>query len=308
MLLPFNELSLGELKRSDEIVAFYMQLEDLVRILDLTKLPNIIFKSNFISTNINGLGTIYDIVNDSELNVSQKSTMFSILQNTPYIDDGECIPYEIFYKDIGTYGFLYSHFHDAIAISIPHDTWSDFDVIVNQQELCNVTGDILSNDVAIKHIGDLNLLKGTWFEGLIPIVSYSNAEEFIQYYEDTYSKVKLSTSSIAYLKNLNIGKLRRLQRSLDILESYCNTKWLFGSLKHSMINDMGLVIRPESKSTMELYGEQRLFKNEENISECFSIHFDISDGERAYIKGITNNRSIFIAYIGTHLSTKQFPK
>ena len=35
MLLPFNELSLGELKRSDEIVSFYMQLEDLVKILDL---------------------------------------------------------------------------------------------------------------------------------------------------------------------------------------------------------------------------------------------------------------------------------
>ena len=254
------------------------------------------------------MGTIYEIVKASNLNCEQESALFSIIQNTPYIDAGEYISYEIYYKSKEACGFLYSHFYDEIAISIPHSTWSDFDITVNRQVVCSDTGEILSDDTTIKHIGDLSLLKDTWFESLIPIVSYNNANEFVQYYEDTYSKVKLSTSSISYLKNLNVGKLRRLQRSLDILEMYCNEKWKFGALKHSIINDIGLVIRPESRSTMQQYGDQRMFRNERDENELFSIHFDISDSERAYVKGISSDKSIFIAYIGTHLSTKKFRK
>ncbi|MGI2227745.1 hypothetical protein [Shewanella frigidimarina] len=308
MQLPFNELSLDELERSEGIVLFYRQLEELVKILDLKSLPNIIFKSNFASININGLGTIYEIVKSSSLSCEQESALFSIIQNTPYIDDGECIFYEIHYNSKETYGFLYSHYHKKIAISIPHNNWSDFDITVNRQSLCCETEKILSDDTTIRHIGDLNLLKGTWFESLIPIASYNNVKEFVEYYTATYLKVILSTSSIDFLKNLNIGKLRRLQRSLDILEMYCNEKWKFGGLKHSVINDIGLVIRPESSSTMQQYGEQRIFKNETGENEIFSIHFDISDSERAYIKGISHNKSIFVAYIGPHLSTKKFPK
>ena len=308
MQLPFNELSLSELRRSDEIVSFYTQLEDLVKILDLKTLPNIIFKSNFTSIDVNGLGTIYEIVKASGLNDEQESALFSIIQNTPYIDEGECISYEIHYNNQETSGFLYSHFHNKIAISIPHNNWSNFEIVVNQQLLCNETGEILNNDVTVRHIGDLSLFNNTWFESLIPVVSYNNVSEFIQFYQETYSKVILSTSSIDYLKNLNIGKLRRLQRSLDILEVYCNEKWRFGTLKHSIINDIGLVIRPESTSTMQQYGDQRVFRNESNENEQFSIHFDISDSERAYIKGISSEKTIFIPYIGTHLSTKKFPK
>ena len=257
---------------------------------------------------INGLGTIYEIVKSSDLLPEQEGTLFSIIQNTPFIDGEKCLPYEISFDDVDAYGFLYSHFHNKFAISIPHDKWSEFNICVQQNTLCTETGKIISSDTEVDHVGDLSQFKGTWFEELIPIVTYSNSAEFIEYFYATYSKVTLSATSISYLQNLSFGKLRRLQRSLDILEKYCSDNWKFGNMNHSIINDLGLNARPESTSTMQQYGDQRVFKNEKEENETFSIHFDISEGERAYIKGVSDEKSIFVAYIGVHLSTKKFPK
>jgi hypothetical protein len=308
MQLPFNEQSLSELRVNNKIVSFYKQLELLVKLLDLQELPNVIFKSDFASIDINGLGTIYNIVKASGLLPEQESTLFAVIQNTPYIDEGKCIPYEVTYKGKETYGFLFSHFYDQIAISIPHDNWKKFDICVQKNLICEDTDQIICNDTSIRHIGDLAKYEDTWFKSLIPVISYSDPNEFAQYITDTYSKLSLSDTSLEYLQNLNIGKLRRLQRSLDILELYCNEYWKFGNLQHSIINDLGLNTRPESTSTMQLYGDQRIFRNEADTNETFTIHFDVSGGERAYIKGVSGEKSVFIAYIGAHLSTKKFPK
>jgi hypothetical protein len=307
MELSFNELSLNDLMFTKQVEHFYKQLEEIVRLLNLDELPNVVFKSNFTSININGLGNIYEIVKSLGFTNDQEGALFGIIQNTPFVDDGQLPSCDVLFNQTQAYGLRYSIVHGNAAISIPHVNWSEFTINVVEQNICLETQQIISTDTQIKHIGDLNTYQGTWLEALIPIARFANPEEFITFCKHEYTRITLSDISLDYLQRLNLGRLLKLKRSFDILEEYCIEYWTFGGIKHSVINDLGLNARPESSTTMQKYGDQRKFKNEMDEVETFSIHFDVSESERAYFKGVKEDFSIYIAYIGNHLSTKKFP-
>lgn len=308
MELSFNELSLNDLLVTKQVEHFYYQLEEIVKLLNLDELPNVVFKSNFTSTNINGLGNIYEIVKSLGFTKEQEGALFGIIQNTPFIDEGQLPPCDVLFNQTQAYGLRYSLVHGKAAISIPHTNWSKFTINVVEQNICLQTQQIINRNAQVKHIGNLKAYQGTWLEALIPVSGFSDLKDFIAFCHKEYTKITLSDISLEYLKNLNLGRLLKLKRSFDILEKYCIDYWKFGSIKHSVINDLGLNARPESSTTMQMFGEQRNFKNEVGEVETFTIHFDVSESERAYLKGVNEDCSIYIAYIGNHLSTKKFPK
>ncbi|MDW1974401.1 hypothetical protein [Vibrio sp. Vb1980] len=307
MIFPFNEISLDNLNHQNDIEHFYRQIEELICLLNLEKIPNIVFKSDFVSLNINGIGNIHDIIKKSDLKDDDERALLSIIQNTPYIDEEAIHPYQITYSDIDAHGLTYAYSKDIASISIPGADWDRF--FINAKKISITDNAELKEEfITIKHLGNLKEIQGSWLEELIPIASYSNQEEFLEYIETQYLKIIISKDCIDSIKGLTLPKVRKLDRSLEILNNYCTSNWKVGKLRYSSISELGLHVRPESDSTLQQYSEQRTFKNEDGDKEVFSLHFDISEGERAYIKGVVTDKSIFIPYIGKHLSTKKFPK
>ncbi|CAK1803518.1 conserved hypothetical protein [Vibrio crassostreae] len=307
MIFPFNEVSLSSLSHHSDIERFYIQIEEVVRLLELEKLPNIIFKSDFVSLNINEIGNIHEIINKSNLKEDQEIALLSIIQNTPYIDEEAIEPYQITYNDVDAHGLSYAYRKDLASISIPCSNWCNFSVSANKISISD-DDEIEEESIVIKHLGDLSAVQGSWLEPFIPETSYSNQEEFLEYIATQYPRVVISEDCKNSIKGLTATKIRKLDRSIDILNKYCISHWKVGKLRYSAIAELGLHLRPESESTLQQFGEQRVFLNEDGDTEQFSLHFDISEGERAYIKGITEDKNIFISKICNHLSTKKFRK
>lgn len=307
MLLPFNEISLSDLDTKDDIVRFFGQIEDLVKLLNLKKLPDIVFGSTVLSNKIDDNSNLYDLITNCELSHENKTILFSIIQNTPFIEEMELSDFQIKYNDIDAYGLTYAHLNDIPSISIPQHPWFEF-IIAAQKEYLNTNADLVLDTVQIKHIGDLKNSHGSWFADLLPDVYYTNSNEFLDFCDSRFARIQLSNESVKAIKALPLEKIIKMERSFQILNDYCENYWKFGSLRSSAICELGLHLRPESDTTMQMFGEQRNFKNEEGITEQFTLHFDVSEGERSYLKGLTQAKEIFIAYVGPHLSTKKFPK
>jgi len=307
MLLPFNEISLSDLEKADGIVRFFCLIEDLVRLLNLKKLPDIVFGSNILSSKIDENINLYELIGNSELSPENKTILFSIIQNTPFIEEMEVSDFQVKYNDIDAYGLTYAHLNDIPSISIPQHPWLDF-IITAQKEYLNSSADLMCDAVHIKHIGDLNNSHDSWLSELLPTVYYTNSNEFLDFCDIRFSRIQISDESIKSIEALPLDKIIKMERSFKILNDYCENYWKFGSLRSSAICELGLHLRPESDTTMQMYGEQRNFKNENGITEQCTLHFDVSEGERSYIKGLTQEKKIFIAYVGPHLSTKKFPK
>ncbi|MBU4682936.1 hypothetical protein KC222_13065 [Cedecea davisae] len=307
MLLPFNEISLACIKTPNDIERFYSLISNLVKLLNLKKLPDVVFKSNVLTKDIIGCGNLFETIKESELNFEDKAVLYSIIQNTPFIEEVDLSEIQIQYNYIDSHGLTYAYVKDAPSISIPVHPWLDF-MVDAEKQFINADGNIDSEIVSIKHVGDLNNPNNSWLSALLPDEYYSNSAEFITFCEERFERINISSSSLESISILTLEKIKKLERSFTILNEYCLTHWKFGSLRSSSITDMGLHVRPDSEITMQMYGEQRFFRNENNTAEQFTLHFDVSEGERAYIKGLTDDKTIFVAYVGPHLSTKKFPK
>ncbi|EQC1055765.1 hypothetical protein ACY2HK_002481 [Providencia rettgeri] len=308
MLLPFNEMSLADVKTPEDIVSFFCLIEELVKLLNLKKLPDIVFKSNILSSDITANSNLYDIINNSSLCIENKGILFSIIQNTPFIEEFDLTDIQIKYNDTYAYGLAYAHLKDIPSISIPNHPWLEF-LITAQKEYLTSQAHLEREIVNIKHIGDLNKCnKPSWFTQILPNSYYSNSDEFINFCNKNFLRVQISSDSLNSIKQLPLDKLIKMERSFQILNNYCEEYWKFGNLRSTVICDLGLHLRPDSEITMNKYGEQRDFKNEINETERFTLHFDVSEGERSYIKGLTQEKKIFVAYVGAHLSTKKHPK
>ena len=65
-------------------------------------------------------------------------------------------------------------------------------------------------------------------------------------------------------------------------------------------------IRPESKATMDAYGDSRRFRKHENGTAIFEEHVWIDRSSRIHLIRDLNARTMEIGYIGSHLPTVSF--
>jgi hypothetical protein len=65
-------------------------------------------------------------------------------------------------------------------------------------------------------------------------------------------------------------------------------------------------IRPESRATMDAYGDYRRFRKHENGNAIFQEHVWIDRGSRIHLIRDLNARTMEIGYIGPHLPTVNF--
>ncbi|MCI5222562.1 MAG: hypothetical protein D3924_07815 [Candidatus Electrothrix sp. AR4] len=97
--------------------------------------------------------------------------------------------------------------------------------------------------------------------------------------------------------------IEKFEISVQKLDKYCSDFWKRENVMWNQMKDLGLNVRPESEQTMNKYGNQRIFKNENSRNEKFSYHFNMPNAHRAYLKAITDDKKIFIANIVPHLDT-----
>lgn len=82
-----------------------------------------------------------------------------------------------------------------------------------------------------------------------------------------------------------------------------SAKWLAGEFNYRMVNrDYALVVSPESEITMENYSNQRVFALPNGERKTFELHIKAGD-LRFHFFPDNETKSIYVGYIGPHLST-----
>ena len=203
----------------------------------------------------------------------------------------------------------YAHSLNGALFSIPsHSEWDKFEVQMDHRDM-DTSGLLSDVPVMVNNLGDLSLnFAGTWLEPLIPNNTVESPQQLLELIEKNCSSIILSKISIDYIKRLGgtLGILNKIYDSCTKMQEYCVDVWQFGELRKAHLRDLGLIIKDESDSTMDKYGSERDFTNQDGNTERFRLHFNIDDGDRAYISGISASKTIYIAYMGRHLRTHLF--
>lgn len=100
----------------------------------------------------------------------------------------------------------------------------------------------------------------------------------------------------------SIGYTEQILNKLLELDSYCQNYWQQGNFSYKEANERAaLNISPESASTMNdiKKKQERMFKLPNGKTECFDLHIKTGDLRFHFL---SENLTIFIGYIGKHLS------
>jgi len=122
--------------------------------------------------------------------------------------------------------------------------------------------------------------------------------------EKLFSKLILCPSVEDDLKKIGSKYFSQIVNKLVALDKYVTTKWLVGEFNYRDANySSSLTISPESKGTMEKYGNERLFKMPDGTTKYFELHIKTGDLRFHFYP---ENRKIYIGYIGKHLPTVKY--
>ena len=102
-----------------------------------------------------------------------------------------------------------------------------------------------------------------------------------------------------------IGSSSFFRQIIDRLREFDKAikKWTSGGFSYKSINEnYSLIISPESKQTMDQYGNERRFSLPTGGTEFFELH--IKTGElRFHFYPDEDTRDVYVGYIGPHLNT-----
>ncbi|MFW9735056.1 hypothetical protein V3H21_02000 [Vibrio parahaemolyticus] len=304
MHFAFNELSDTSISSCTDLDNFYEQIRKLEKVAKLNEFPSIVFTDDFASKNYNGLGTAYDLLKDSSLGKEELDHFKSIIVNAPFSSSIQSDGDQYTFNSVDTKGMQYSVINRVRIISIPGTAWAQYSYTVDKTSICPTSANFITTPVSIEHLGDLNNTQGTWLQQYLPVTTFTNARTFLANIPQKYPKVILSEKAKTGLAGFNQGKLSQLERAMSIFQKYCDEKWK-DTFKRQAITRLGVAIKDESSKTMEKYGNQRNFLNENGQKEIIQLHFNISEDFRGNIKP-TDDKKIYIAYLGPHLSTVKF--
>ncbi|HHP0465038.1 TPA: hypothetical protein ACRZZI_002640 [Vibrio harveyi] len=304
MDFAFNELSEGCIRSCADLDSFYKQVKELEKLAKLDRFPSIVFTDDFASKQYNGLGTAYDLLKSSALEKEELDHFKSIIVNAPFSSSIQSNGDQYTFNSFDTKGMQYSVINKIRSISIPGTAWAQYSYTIDKTSICPTSENFITTPVNIEHLGDLNNTQGTWLQQYLPVTTFTNARTFLANIPQKYPNVILSEKAQTGLAGFNQGKLSQLERAMSIFQKYCDEKWK-DTFKRQTITRLGVAIKDESDQTMQRYGNQRNFVNENGQKEIIQLHFNISEDFRGNIKP-TDDKKIYIAYLGPHLSTVKF--
>jgi hypothetical protein len=232
----------------------------------------------------------------------ERNVIFNEIHSSPFID--ETHEYSLYWEEKCALGLAESYYTNIPSVSIDSEKPWDSYLIELQKETLSADGDLLYSSHEIKNIGLLKNLENTWFESLIPNVPVT-LRAFTEYLTNTYENVSLAPDVLNYLRlNPTTSVFNKIERAISALDGYAVKYWKRDAVMWSAFNkEYSVKVRPETDKTLSKHGDCRHFVNEEGNKELYSLHFDMPNAHRGYLKEIKATKKIFISTIVPHLPT-----
>ncbi|MGL6066266.1 MAG: hypothetical protein ACRC0R_04240 [Cetobacterium sp.] len=221
--------------------------------------------------------------------------MKSPLYTEEEADENDVGLIEYKYKDKNVFGFGAGDIFDTIVISfLTDDEWNNSEIKVKKESMEN-DGEVVSEDLQIKHSSTLEnlLIHKDFFEILINDKYNILKDEFWNKKDKLFKKIKFCDEVEDQIKVLSkevyesfVNKLKLMEIGIKDIE-----EWNFS---------------PESKVTMERYGLERTFYHSDFSDRiAFENHIkSFPDSNRMYF--LKMNEIVYIGYIGKHLKTVKY--
>ncbi|HDL7425654.1 TPA: hypothetical protein PXN54_004453 [Yersinia enterocolitica] len=311
-IFPFNELSLSSLDNSLCVRKYFNRIVFFNKLLRNDENLKIAYHSSVLRQLCKDGQNFLDHINNSELEKDSQGVLLSTIQETPFLEELQqnTLEHELYFNENQSIGGAYAYFLNNALFSIPStDEWDNFSIEMQKQEI-NDGGDLTTTSVQVLNLGELDTdsYKRSWVFALIENDEILSPDQLLQRLERDCPSIILSEHAIAFINQTggNLSILNKIYELSCYLNSYCTDIWKFGEIRRSHIIEKGVMLKDESETTMQQYGDERIFRNHIGGTQQYRFHFNITDSIRAYIGGISDERKIYLAYLGNHLRTVRF--
>ncbi|HHQ6001852.1 TPA: hypothetical protein ACSRWF_003749 [Morganella morganii] len=311
-IFPFNELSISSLDNPNYVKKYFNRIVSFNRLLRNDQKLKVAYHSSVLRQPCKDGQTFLDHINKSGLDVDNQGILLSTIQETPFLDElqEQVLEHELFFNEDQSIGGTYAYSLNNALFSIPSsDEWDKFNIEMLKKELDD-EGEWSLSTVEVLNLGELDTenYKDSWIVELIENDDILTPEQLLQRLESDCNSIILSQCAIDFILGAgsNLGMLKKIYEISSCLHHYCIDNWKVGEIRRSHIIEKGVIIKDESDSTMQQYGDERMFKNHVGVSQQYRLHFNITDSIRGYIGGVSDERKIFLAYLGNHLRTVRF--
>jgi len=201
---------------------------------------------------------------------------------------------------------LLGAFIDGISISFPSaQIWRQDELIVRYDELVEDAGFIERYD-SVDNLSEISHIAPILERHLHEIRNVRSFTELWQRRDDIFPDLLFGQDFGSYLKRINGGLLRKVVRTLGVLNG-CANRWK--TMQSALPPDpWSSIIRPEGENVQRdgsLSG-LRSFKTSDGKSELFMLHTNITKGDRLHLRIDDKERLVEIGYVGPHLRTKKY--
>lgn len=315
MKLVFNSLSLKGLNTIDQIIVSLDNLFKIKKRLKETGFVDFLFHSNIQSFTLADGSIFIGFLEENKNNENKDYIDYLIhhVVNVPFIDelqDNLNLEVAVNGETLEEFKVVHSDPEYALKSFFTENLWENF-LINCEVEQLDHDANILKSGSTLLNIGNINdINETTW---IYKYLQNESLETFKNEVSDL-NHIIISEDAMNAIRGYgaNISLLGALLNNLKILNGYCENSWKFGEIRLSHIKQLGVTtIKPESDQTLSKFGAERKFidSNGKRSKDPFSIHFNLPDDKRCYIKGFideNNNKKILIAYVGKHLRTVNF--
>lgn len=308
----FNELSLpfddqyAAQKGLKNFILTHIKLDELG--LGKLCLPEQIGNKLFnleLATNYQVSNWLYDKTIDEDL----KNKLRNILTDAPFITDDEPSEQETnerseFKTKLGNQyqiaeGLGAAYLLDTLCLSfLSQPVWDNAEIQLAHW-LLEETGTEKTTLVTVKHIAKPKhvALYETWYAEK-KRNSLEKAKELWKRREEFFPHIILCDGVKKQLERCGFP-LDKIINRLKKLDAYAE-KWVQGSYSDKHLEEHGLNVSGESKSTLNKYGNERKFRLPNGRREIFEKHIKTGD-LRFHFYPDNETQTIYVGYIGKHL-------
>jgi len=207
-------------------------------------------------------------------------------------------------ENLNVFGLGAAYLLDTLAISfLSDDFWNKNEIGLLHYYLDNDCNEKIEN-IVVKHISNTEnvYIHKNWLEqNLLNSLENSKMLWFkrLEFFPDLIlcGIIEEQLTKIGFSKYFNqiIEKLKELNKFAK--------NWKDGDFNYNFVNqNFSLNISPESKQTVQKYGNQRKFKLPSGKKELFELHIK-TDDLRFHFYPDNLTHTIYVGYIGKHLDT-----
>ena len=197
-------------------------------------------------------------------------------------------------------------FIDGVALSFPSDQlWRRDELTIHYDELDD-DGRIQQRSDRVDNLGDASHVPSILKRHLDEVRDVSSFTELWQNRNDAYPDLLFGQDFGAYLKRINGGLLRKVVRTLGVLND-CSNRWK--RMRSAQPPDpWPRIVRSESETVRndDALLDERIFKTHDGKRECFLLYTNITKGIRLHLRTVDPERQVEIGFIGPHRRTKKF--